>query len=80
MGGSSLTADILVDNSGNEVASATRMLPTKRRPHPVRVARASPYLASRLPQKITATALPRNMPIASARLISIYEILLELVE
>ena len=45
-GGSSLTAAKLVDNSGNEVTSATRMLPMNTRPNPVNEARASPYLAS----------------------------------
>ena len=41
---------ILVDNSGRDVARATRMLPTKSLPQPVRVARASPYLASWFPR------------------------------
>ena len=58
------TAVMLLDNSGREVARATRMLPTNRRPQPVKDARASPYLASWTPKKITATALPKNTSMA----------------
>ena len=42
LGGSSRTAEMLVDSSGKEVARATRTLPTNNRPQPVRLARASP--------------------------------------
>ena len=59
-GSSIRTAVMLLESSGREVARATRMLPTKRRPQPVSVASASPYLASWPPRKMTANALPRK--------------------
>ena len=61
LGVASLTADMFVDNSGSDVANATSRLPTNNRPHPVRVANASPYFANNPPKYMTATALPRNM-------------------
>ena len=68
------TAVMLLDSSGSDVASATNMLPTNSRPHPVNAASASPYLASSIPRKITPAALPRNtrtttvIPAPSSRL------------
>ena len=69
-GDTRLTAVMLVASSGSEVASAMRMLPTNSRPHPVSVARASPYTARRTPKKITAPALPRNTRMAAHKLVN----------
>jgi len=44
-GGFKVTAEIFADNSGKEVANATKILPTNNLPSPVIEAIISPYLA-----------------------------------
>ena len=65
LGGSKRTAEILVDNSGNDVAKAINRLPTKSRPNPVSEASASPYTASLAPQNITVPALAKKTNMAT---------------
>ena len=67
LGGSNSTAEMLVESSGNDVAKATRMLPTNKRPSPVNVARASPYLAKPVPKNHTEAALAKNTNRAMVR-------------
>ena len=44
-GGSNKTADIFADNSGRDVANATKILPINNLPSPVIDAKTSPYFA-----------------------------------
>ena len=67
LGGSKSTAEMLVESSGNEVARATRILPTNKRPKPVNEARASPYLAKPIPRNHTEAALAKNTNMAMAK-------------
>ena len=67
LGGFSDTAEIFVDNSGREVANATKILPTNNLPNPVSSASASPYTANFVPQYTTTPALTKNIMIATIK-------------
>ena len=62
-----LAAVMLVTNSGREVATATRIVPTHSLPQPISPDRRSPYLARKRPLKMTNAELPANRSSAWSR-------------
>ena len=61
LGGDNNTAEILAESSGNEVAKATKILPTNSLPKPVIEAITSPYFAKYVPNIMVDKALIKKM-------------------